>query len=183
VTASFTGVLRIAALVLLTVVLEIAVVTQITIFGANVDLLVLVTLSVGLLGGPIAGAVVGFSIGLVADMALVQTLGVTSLLLTGVGYLGGRYRELRDATHKLVPVLGGFVAALCFSACFAVIQFLLGVDSTVSWLVARDAVVGAILTALFAPPVFAVVRWVLRPDLIEEMRPRRRPITNLRLSP
>ena len=60
-------------------------------------------LSVGLLGGPIAGAIAGFSIGLVADMALVQTLGVTSLLLTGVGYLAGRYRELRDATHKLVP--------------------------------------------------------------------------------
>ena len=90
----------------------------------------LVTLSVGLLGGPIAGAIVGFLIGLVADMALVQTLGVTSLLLTGVGYSAGRYRELRDASHKLVPSLGGLVAALVFSACFALIQFLLGVEST-----------------------------------------------------
>src|SRR3954469_8251323 len=147
-TASFTGVLRMVALVIVTVVLEIAVVTQITLFGANVDLLVLVTLSVGLLGGPIAGAIVGFSIGLVADMALVQTLGVTSLLLTGVGYLAGRYRELRDASHKLVPAIGGFLAALAFAACFAMIQFLLGVDSTVSVLVARDAIVGAVLSGL-----------------------------------
>jgi rod shape-determining protein MreD len=182
-TFSIPGTLRIAALVLVCVVLELAVVTQITVFGSNVDLLVLVTLAVGLMGGPIAGAIVGFLIGLVADMALVQTLGVTSLLLTGVGYLGGRYRELRDATHKLVPAIGGFLAALGFSACFAMIQFLLGVDSTVSWLVARDALVGAVLTGLAATPVFAVVRRILRPDLIEDLRPRRRPITGLRLSP
>jgi rod shape-determining protein MreD len=185
VTISFPGVLRIAALVLLSVVLELAVVTQITIFGANVDLLVLVTLSVGLLAGPVAGAVVGFMLGLVADMALVQTLGVTSLLLTGVGYLAGRFRELRDATHKLVPTIGGFVAALGFSVCFAMIQFLLGVDSTVSVLVARDAVAGALLSGLAATPVFAIVRRVLRPDLIDELRPRRRsrPVTGLRLTP
>ena len=76
-------------------------------------------------------------------MALVQTLGVSSLLLTGVGYLAGRYRELRDASHTLVPVLGGVVATLAYAACFAITQFLLGVESTVSPLVIRDALVGA----------------------------------------
>ena len=62
-----------------------------------------------------------------------------------------------------MPVVGGFVAALAFAACFAVIQFLLGVDSTVSPLVMRDVVVGAVLNALLALPVFAAVRAVLRP--------------------
>ena len=49
-------------------------------------------------------------------MALLQTLGVSSLLLIGVGYLAGRYRELRDATHKLVPPIGGVLATLGFAA-------------------------------------------------------------------
>ena len=85
-------------------------------------------------------------------MALVQTLGVTSLLLTGVGYLAGRYRELRDATHKLVPPVGGLVATLAYAAAFSLIQFLLGVESPVSPLVIREILVGALLNALLAIP-------------------------------
>ena len=111
---------------------------QVTLFDANADLLPLVALSIGLLAGPVAGATVGFLLGLVADMALLQTLGVTSLLLIGVGYLAGRYRELRDATHKLVPPIGGLVATLAYAAAFSLVQFLLGVESPVSPLVIRE---------------------------------------------
>ena len=83
------------------VVLQLAVVAQITVFDANADLLPLVALSIGLLGGPGRRARPSASLlGLVADMALLQTLGVSSLLLIGVGYLAGRYRELRDATPQ-----------------------------------------------------------------------------------
>ena len=39
------------------------------------------------------GAVCGFAIGLLLDSALLQTLGVSSLVLLAVGYLAGRYRE------------------------------------------------------------------------------------------
>jgi rod shape-determining protein MreD len=174
------GIVRLGVLVLVTVVLQLAVVSQITVADADADLLVLVTLSVGLLGGAIPGATAGFLLGLVADMALLQTLGVTSLLLIGVGYLAGRYRELRDATHKLVPAIAGVLATLAFSACFALVQFLLGVESTVSALVIRDAVVTVLINGLLATPVFALVRGVLRPDLVDDLRPRRRSATGLR---
>ena len=120
---------RLTVLVIAVVVLQIAVVAQIAVFDASADLLPLVALSIGLLAGPVAGATVGFLLGLVADMALLQTLGVSSLLLIGVGYLAGRFREMRDATHKLVPPIGGFLATLGFDAGFALVQFLLGVDS------------------------------------------------------
>ena len=43
----------------------------------------------GLLGGAVIGAVCGFSIGLLVDSALLQTLGVSSLVLLAVGYLAG----------------------------------------------------------------------------------------------
>jgi rod shape-determining protein MreD len=174
--------LRIAALVLAVVVLQIAVVTQLNVVDANADLLPLVALSVGLLAGPVAGATIGFLLGLVADMALLQTLGVSSLLLIGVGYLAGRYRELRDATHKMVPPLGGFVATLAYAASFSLVQFLLGVESPVSPLVIREILVGALINALIAIPVFAAVRAFLRADLIDDLRPRRRPVTRLRVT-
>lgn len=167
-------IVRIAVLVIATVVLQLAVVSQLTVLGADADLFPLVTLSIGLLAGPIPGATCGFLLGLVADMALVQTLGVTSLLLIGVGYSAGRYRELRDASHKLVPVIGAAIATLAYATTFSLVQFLLGVESPVSPLVIREIVVGALLNALIAMPVFAAVRALLRPDLIDDLRPRRR---------
>jgi rod shape-determining protein MreD len=182
VNVSVAGVLRLCLLVVGVVVFQIAVVGQINMLDANADLLPLVALSVGLLAGPVTGATVGFLLGLVADMALLQTLGVTSLLLIGVGYLAGRYRELRDATHKMVPVVGGLVATVAYAAAFSLVQFLLGVESPVSPLVIREIVVGAVLNTLLAMPVFAAVRAFLRADLIDDLRPRRRPVTRLRVT-
>ena len=45
--------------------------------------------SVGLLTGSLPGAIVGFFTGLLVDMLLVQTLGVTSLLFIAIGYWSG----------------------------------------------------------------------------------------------
>jgi rod shape-determining protein MreD len=181
---SFGAMVRMAVLIVVAVVLQLAVVSQITFWGANADLLPLIVLSVGLLAGPVAGSVVGFSAGFVADMALVQTLGVSSLLLTGIGYLGGRYRELRDASHALVPLIGGVLVTLAYAAAFSVTQFLLGVESSVSPLVIRDYLVEVVLNALIAIPVFVTVRALLRPSLIEDYRPRRRSaLTGLRITP
>ena len=61
-------------------------------------------------------------------MALLQTLGRHSLLLIGVGYLAGRYRELRDASHKLVPVPVGRRDRDAAVRAVLAVQFLLGVE-------------------------------------------------------
>jgi rod shape-determining protein MreD len=166
--------LRVSAIVLLGVVLQLAVVSQIAFWGANADLTPLIVLAVGLLGGPVAGSMVGFSVGLVSDMALVQTLGVTSLLLTVLGYLVGRYGELRDSGHALVAPVAGAVATLLYATGFSIVQFLLGVESPVSALVIRDLLIGVLINGLLAMPVLAAVRALLRPSLTEPVRPRRR---------
>lgn len=173
-TLSAGAVIRLTALVLIGVVVQLAVVSQFTFWGANADLTPLIVLSVGLLAGPVSGSIAGFSAGLVGDMALVQTLGVSSLLLTGIGYLGGRYRELRDTSHALVPPVAGAIATLIWAASFSITQFLLGVESSVSALVIRDILVGAVLNGLLAPVVYPVVRALLRPSLLDSFRPRRR---------
>jgi rod shape-determining protein MreD len=178
------AVVRLGMLVLVGVVLQLAVVSQITFLGANADLVPLIVLSVALLAGPIPGSITGFSAGLVVDMALIQTLGVSSLLLVAVGYVAGRYRELRDVTHKLVPPLAGVIVTLAYAAAFSLTQFLLGVDSQVSALVIRDYLIEVLLNGLLAVPVFAAVRAILRPTLVADYRPRRRsPMSGLRITP
>jgi rod shape-determining protein MreD len=171
------SVIRLSLLVLVGVVIQLAVISQFSFWGANADLIPLIVVSVGLLAGPVSGSIAGFSAGLVVDMALVQTLGVSSLLLTGIGYVGGRFRELRDTSHSLVPPLAGAIATLAWAASFSITQFLLGVESTVSALVIRDILIGALINGLLAPLVFSAVRSFLRPTLLDLHRPRRRSTT------
>jgi rod shape-determining protein MreD len=166
--------LRLAVLGFLTVIVQIAAVSQITLFGVSVDLAPLMVASVGLLAGSLPGAVFGFAVGLFVDTALVQTLGVTSLLYIVVGYGAGRLRELRDPAHGLVPVFVGAAATAISTIGFVTMQFLLGVQAPVSWLLLRQVIVGILLGALFALPVYALVRRVVQGSLPDDPRRRRR---------
>jgi rod shape-determining protein MreD len=165
---------RLGLLGLAAVLVQIAGVSQITLAGVSADLSPLVVASVGLLCGSVAGAVAGFWIGLLVDLALVQTLGVSSLVLLSVGYWAGRFRELRDPAHGLTPLLVGAAATAGFQVGFAILQFLLGVDAPVSLLLLRDIVITVAVNALLALPVHALVRRVLLPYLPADPRRRRR---------
>jgi rod shape-determining protein MreD len=166
--------LRLALLGLVTVIVQIAAVSQISIFGVSADLAPLVVMSVGLLTGSIPGALMGFGVGLLVDSALVETLGVSSLIYIVIGYWSGRLRELRDPAHALTPVALGAVATAVAALGFSVVQFLLGVDAPVSWLLARDIAVTIAVNTIIALPVFSVVRRVLGPVLPDDPRRRRR---------
>ena len=166
--------IRLALLALVTVVIQEAAVSQISIFGVSADLTVLVVMSVGLLAGSIPGAVMGFSTGLLVDMVLVQTLGVTSLLYLVIGFWAGRLHELRDPSHGLIPLAMGAAATAFAGLGMAVIQFLLGVDSPVSWLLLQQIFITVLVNALISIPVYASVRRVIGPALPQELRRRRR---------
>jgi rod shape-determining protein MreD len=166
--------LRLAALALVTVVIQEAAVSQISIFGTSADLTPLVVMSVGLLAGSISGAIMGFGTGLLVDMVLVQTLGVTSLLYIAIGYWVGRLRELRDPSHGLLPMAMGAAATAFAGLGMAVIQFLLGVDSPVSFLLLQQIVVAVLVNTLLSLPVYAAVRRVIQPALPDDPRRRRR---------
>jgi rod shape-determining protein MreD len=167
-------VLRLGLLGLLTVIVQIAAVSQIDIFGANADITPLVVASAGLLCGSLTGAGYGFAVGLFVDMALVQTLGVSSLLYLAVGYGAGRLQELRDPQGAMVPVVVGAAATAIAIVGFILLQFLLGVDAPVSWELLWEIVVTVLINAALSIPVFAIVRRWLTPALPEDPRRRRR---------
>jgi rod shape-determining protein MreD len=166
--------LRLAAIGLATVLVQIGAVSQVSLFGVSADLVPLVVMSVGLLCGSTAGATMGFAVGLFVDVALLQTLGLSSLLLLAVGYGAGRLRELRDPSNTLTPIAAGAAATAVAGIGFSVLQFLLGVDAQVSpWLVG-DVVAATALNAALALPVYVLVRWLLGDLLPGDPRRRRR---------
>jgi rod shape-determining protein MreD len=174
VTATPSAAGRLAALGLLGGIVQLTTVSQISIFGVPADLSPLLVASVGFLCGSIPGAVFGFSLGLFVDTALLQTLGVNSLVFTGVGYGAGRLRELRDPAHPLVPVAVGAAATAIAAVAFSLLQFLLGVEAPVSLLLLRQILMTIVLNTLLAMPVYALCRRVMLPYLPDDPRRRRR---------
>jgi cell shape-determining protein MreD len=166
--------LRLVALGFVAIVIQEAAVSQISIFGVSADLGPLVVMSVGLLCGSLPGALFGFATGLFVDTALVQTLGVTSLLYIAIGYWSGRLLELRDPAHGLVPLAAGAAATAIAGIGMALIQFLLGVDAPVSFLLVQQIFVAVLVNTLIALPVYAVVRRLIQPALPDDPRRRRR---------
>jgi rod shape-determining protein MreD len=165
---------RLSALGVLGVIVQTAAVSQLPIAGANADLSPLLVMAVGLLCGSLAGGCFGFGVGLVFDVVSLQTLGVTSLVLLGVGYAAGRLREARDPEGALVPLAAGAAATLLFALGFALMQFLLGADAPVSWALVRQILTTLVINTLIAVPVYAVVRRSLQGSLPDDPRRRRR---------
>ncbi len=165
---------RLLVLAFLSVIIQAAAISQISIFGVSGDITPLVVMSVGLLAGSMSGALMGFGTGLLVDLVLFQTLGVTSLLYIAIGYWSGRLRELRDPAHGLVPLLLGAAATAFAGLGMAVIQFLLGVDAPVSLLLLQQIFITVLVNTLLALPVYAIVRRIIRPVLPEDPRRRRR---------
>jgi rod shape-determining protein MreD len=120
------------------------------------------------------GACTGFGIGLLVDLMLGQTLGLTSLILTAVGYGSGRLRELRDPQGALVALVLGAAAAGASLVGYSLMEFMLGVDAPVSFELLRQVVLGVIVDAIVALPVWAIVRRCLEPSLPDDPRRRRR---------
>ncbi|MCW3010288.1 MAG: rod shape-determining protein MreD [Solirubrobacterales bacterium] len=166
--------LRLTALGLLAVLLQVSAVSQLTVFGTNADVVPLVVAFVGLLAGTVNAAIFGFVAGLFIDTALIGTLGLSSLVYVAIGYGAGRLRELRDPQSALVPLAVGAVASAAAAFGFALMQFLLGAEAPVSFELIRQLVVATLVSTLVALPVYAGVRRGLLPALPDDPRRRRR---------
>jgi rod shape-determining protein MreD len=166
--------IRTGLLVLLGVVIQISGFAQLRILGAAPDLTPLVVAAVALVAGSVPGAITGFCVGLLLDLALGQNVGSSALVLTTVGYGVGRYGELRDPAHGLIAIPVGMGATAGYLVAFAAVSFMLQIQTSVSGLVVRDAIVTTLLNALIAVPVFGGIRRLLRPVLLAQPGGRRR---------
>jgi len=169
--------IRMGLLLLFAVILQVSAFSQMGLAGGHVDVVVLAVAATAYFAGSIPGSAAGFAAGFLLDLATGATMGASSLVLTAVGYGVGRFREVRDPSHGLLPVLVTAAATAGWVVSFAIVSFMLDVGATVSALVIRDMVITVILNSLLALPVFAGIRRLLRPALTTdplELRRRRR---------
>jgi rod shape-determining protein MreD len=150
-----------ALLVFAAAILQVSVFSTVTILNGTPDLLLVAIICVALLRGPVVGAVIGFWGGLLVDTANLETLGVTSLLLTVAGYWIGRYGETtgRDRTHA--PFVSVAVITLLYAIGSLAFRFVLGDPAPARTVLWSTLFQGIALNLILTWPVYALARFVL----------------------
>ncbi|HET7121904.1 MAG TPA: rod shape-determining protein MreD [Solirubrobacterales bacterium] len=165
---------RLIAIIIVGVLLQLGFFSQVALFHVSPDVLPALVTVLGLLGGSLTGAVCGFSAGLLLDCLLIVPLGGGSLVLLGVGYAAGLFRERFEIHSALVPPLLCMVLTLVAELAFGAVELTLGFnDAPVSTLVIRDILLKSIFAFFLGWALYAGLRRVLRPALVEEPTVRR----------
>jgi rod shape-determining protein MreD len=168
---------RLVAIVVLGVLLQLSFFSQVAVFHTSPDVLPALVVSLGLLGGSMTGAVSGFSVGFLLDCLLIEPLGGGSLVLLLTGYLAGLFRERFEIHSRLVAPLLCVVGTLFAELGFGAVELTLGIEATVSPLVIRDILIKSAFAFFLGWPIYVGVRRALRPALVEDpaVAHRRRP--------
>ncbi|HEX2043600.1 MAG TPA: rod shape-determining protein MreD [Acidimicrobiales bacterium] len=151
-----------APLVVVTVlVLHLAVLSRLRVFGVTPDVMLLLAVAAGLRGGPSAGAAMGFTSGMAVDLFLDTPLGLSALVFTLVGFAMGTVGTGILRAAWWIPVVAAFVASAAGEAFFAVAGYLVGQTEMVTARLALIAPVVGVLNAVLAPPVVRMAGWAL----------------------
>lgn len=148
---------RIAAVVVVAVLVQTALGQDLRVFDVAPDLMVLVVICAGLTGGTEAGAWVGFWTGLLTDMFLTSTpIGLSALTYCLVGASIGALRasvlQERRALLPLAALVGTAAAVLVFVVAGDVLGQTQLLGAGRSWLI-RVIVVESLWSAVLAFPV------------------------------
>ena len=165
---------RIVAICMLGVLLQLSFFSRVELFHVSPDILPALVVCLGLLGGSLTGAVSGFSIGFFLDCLLVEALGISSLVLLGIGYLAGLFRERFEIHSSLVPALLCMGLTMLAEFGFGLVQLLLGLDAPLSTLILRDLLLKSVYAFFLGWPIYLLVRRVLRPALVDDPKVQRR---------
>jgi len=153
--------LKTAALVFVAAILEVSVFSDVRILGGAPDILLVTVVAVALLRGSIVGACAGFFAGMIVDTAMLETLGMSSLLLTLIGYWVGRYGETtgRDRTHA--PFLSVAVVTFLYALGGLALRFVLDEPAPARHVLLETMFQGIGLNLLLTWPVYAIASRLL----------------------
>ena len=152
-----------ALLLFFVAIVQVSLLSSVGVAGGTPNLLLVTLVAVALLRGSIFGAAGGFFGGLLIDTANLETLGLTSLILTLAGYWIGRYGETtgRDRTHA--PYVSVAVVTILYAFGVLVLDFLLGDPVSGRRLLLDSLVPSVAFNLILTAPVHWLVAKLLPP--------------------
>ena len=156
--------IKAGALMVVAALVQVSLASTIEVAEGHPDVVLVLVIGIALLRGPLFGAVVGFWAGLVLDVASLETLGLTSLLLTLVGYFAGRLGDVTTKSSAHPSLVAVALGTIGFGLGSAVLHFMLG--STIS---AGEFFVGVLLPSLalnllLAYPLYGLCRRIFQSE-------------------
>ena len=157
-----------AALLFVAAIAQVSIFSEVHLFGAVPDVLLVTLVALSLLRGSVVGAVGGFFAGLLVDTATLGMLGLSSLVLTLAGYWIGRYGETTGRDRAHAPFLSVAVVTVLYELGLLVVHFVLG-ESAPAGAVVRSLVPAIFLNLIITAPIYALERRLLRPTQRDEL--------------
>jgi rod shape-determining protein MreD len=154
--------------VFLAALLQAVVFSSFVVGGGAPDLLLVVVVSLGLLRGAVPGAFLGFAGGLVVDLLTLETLGITSLVLTLAGFWAGRYGETTGRDRRVAPIVAVGVITLLAGFFAFVLHYMLGDEVDARYALMTALAPTLVLNLVLALPVHALVRRVVGESVTAE---------------
>lgn len=140
---------------------QLTLLTHVRVFGVMPDAMLLLAIAGGIVGGPVAGAFIGFGSGMAIDLFLQTPMGLSALVLSVVGYAVGLLQASILRTAWWIPVLTALLASACGVVTFAVVGAVVGERQLVSTRLVVIVVLVALTNALLAIPVIRLVQWAM----------------------
>ncbi|MCL2654648.1 MAG: rod shape-determining protein MreD [Coriobacteriia bacterium] len=147
---------------LLAFLLQVAVGPSIAIMSVRPNFLLVVTIIMALVNGPVEGTLVGFSAGILLDLLGTGAFGPAALVMCVVGYLAGVLHERIFAQGWLLPVLVLAVSSFLYELFYLVVILLLGQRMSFFSALFTKAIPTVLYTTLVAVVVFPALSRLLR---------------------
>lgn len=164
-------ILRLALLVVLTVLVQVAVMPHLAVAGVVPDLGLVLAVAVAYRLDPVTAACVGFATGLGVDLFLETPLGLSALTYSLTGYVAGVLLAGMLRPPRGVSVLLGFLAGIGGGLAFLAIGVVAGADVLLDVRSLVTVVEAALYDAAVAPLVFFVVGRIAPREPVEAVWP------------
>lgn len=153
-----------AAVVICALTVQVTLLARFSFEGARPDLMVLVAVLAGYIGGPNRGAIVGFSAGVVFDILLSTPMGLSALIYTLLGYGIGSISSGMVRSSRIAPVLVAVAGSAIGVVGFAVAGEVLGEATLKGPNLAAIVVYVATINAVAAPLMMKALSWAMSSD-------------------
>jgi len=152
---------RFVLVVLLFEVVQQTVVLDLRVGSVHADVMVLLPILAGVIGGPSRGAAMGFGAGLVADLFLPTPYGLSALVGSLVGFGSGVATLMLNRSAWWLPPLAALGGSAVYELIYASLGSVLGQPQMLHVDLFRIVVVVSVTNAVLALPAMRIVAWAM----------------------
>jgi rod shape-determining protein MreD len=153
---------RVALVLAAFVTVQHTVVLDLRVGGVHPDIMILLPVVAGIVGGPGRGASMGFGAGLVADLFLPTPFGLSALVGCMIGFGVGVATLALDRSVLWLPPFAALAGSALYEVIYAVLGSILGQPQMLHVDVLRIVLLVSVTNAALALPALRAVAWSLR---------------------